>query len=170
MTSKHHWSAKNQKFQSRGHEVYLSVSFSNKRGLTLLSHNFINHRRELNGKNLVSLTISSISGALNHGWLGREEMGGFSGFIPRTHAQTETKSQLAYAADQLAEHWVNNLIKPIFLIMMFVRVECEEEFGLHLYACKKMLPYFFSAGHRNYARDGLVYIRTMEKLPRNPLD
>ncbi|KAG0720296.1 hypothetical protein GWK47_048801 [Chionoecetes opilio] len=29
-----------------------------------------------------------------------------------------------------------------------------------------MLPYFFSAGHINYARYGLYYLRSMEKLPK----
>ena len=28
-----------------------------------------------------------------------------------------------------------------------------------------MIPYFFAAGHWNYARDSLVYIRSMKKLP-----
>ena len=39
------------------------------------------------------------------------------------------------------------------------------KFGLRLYACKQMLPYFFAAGHWKYARDGLVYLRKMERLP-----
>lgn len=29
----------------------------------------------------------------------------------------------------------------------------------------KMLPYFFAAGHQNYARYGLFYLRAMEKMP-----
>ena len=49
----------------------------------------------------------------------------------------------------LAEHWVNNLIKPILLMMVYVRAEREGEFALHLDVCKKMLPYFFTAGHWN---------------------
>ena len=65
----------------------------------------------------------------------------------------------------LAEHWIKNLIYPAFLMLMYVRTEREGEFGLHLYTCKKMIPYFFAAGHWNYARDDTVYIRTMEKLP-----
>ena len=31
---------------------------------------------------------------------------------------------------------------------------------------KKMLPYFFSAVHVNYARYGLYYLRTMEAMPK----
>ena len=33
-----------------------------------------------------------------------------------------------------------------------------------------MIPYFFAAGHWNYARDSIVYLRTMEKLPNGLFD
>ena len=33
-----------------------------------------------------------------------------------------------------------------------------------------MIPYFFAAGHWNYARDGTVYIRMMENLPDSVLN
>ena len=62
---------------------------------------------------------------------------------------------------KLAKHWIKNLIEPVFLM----RAEREGDIALHLYACRKMIPYFFAAGHWNYARDSLVYIRSMEKLP-----
>ena len=68
---------------------------------------------------------------------------------------------------KLAKHWIQNLIEPVFLMMMYVRAERESDIGLHLYACRKMIPYFFAAGHWNYARDSLVYIRSMEKLPND---
>ena len=29
-----------------------------------------------------------------------------------------------------------------------------------------MLPHFFAAGHANYARYGLYYLRTMEAMPK----
>ena len=70
----------------------------------------------------------------------------------------------------LAEHWVKNLIRPVFLVMLFIRAERQGEFPLHLYACKKMLPYFFAAGNINYARYGFCYLMTMSKLPPNILD
>ena len=57
---------------------------------------------------------------------------------------------------KLAKHWIQNLIDPVFLMMMYVRAERESDIGLHLYACRKMIPYFFAAGHWNYARDSLV--------------
>ena len=65
----------------------------------------------------------------------------------------------------LAEHCIENFIKPLFLIILYVRAKREGEFGLHLYVCKQMMPYFFAAGHFNYARYGLCYINSMEKLP-----
>ena len=54
-------------------------------------------------------------------------------------------------------------------MMMYIRAEREGEFGLHFYCWKKMIPYFFAAGHWNYARDGIVYSRSMEKMPDNLL-
>ena len=65
----------------------------------------------------------------------------------------------------LAEHWIKNLIDPVFLMMKYLRAEREGEFGLHLYCCQKMIPYFFAAGHWNYARDGIVYLRSMQRMP-----
>jgi hypothetical protein len=38
------------------------------------------------------------------------------------------------------------------------------DFALHLYCCRMMMPYFFSAKHVNYARYGICYINTMENL------
>ena len=66
---------------------------------------------------------------------------------------------------RLAKHWISNLINPVFLMMLYIRAEREADFSLHLYASKEMLPYFFAAGHWNYARDGVAYVRMMENLP-----
>ena len=41
-----------------------------------------------------------------------------------------------------SEHWVKNLVQPVLLMLLYIRGESEEEFSLHLYACKKMIPYF----------------------------
>ncbi|XP_064094761.1 uncharacterized protein LOC135207056 [Macrobrachium nipponense] len=60
--------------------------------------------------------------------------------------------------------WVENLIKPVMLMMMFVRAEREADWPLHLFCVKEMLPYFFGDGHFNYARYCLYYLRSMEKL------
>ena len=60
--------------------------------------------------------------------------------------------------------WVDCFIKPVFLMMLYVRAERESEWPLHLVAVKRMLPYFFASGHVNYARYGLYYLRSMESL------
>jgi hypothetical protein len=48
--------------------------------------------------------------------------------------------------------WIQNLIKPVMIMMVFVRAEREGDWFLHLSAVQAMLPYFFAAGHFNYAR------------------
>ena len=60
--------------------------------------------------------------------------------------------------------WVNCLVQPV-LIMLFIRAEREAEWPLHLLAVKLMMPYFFATGHLNYARYGLYYLSSMERLP-----
>ncbi|KAK3889055.1 hypothetical protein Pcinc_006931 [Petrolisthes cinctipes] len=67
-------------------------------------------------------------------------------------------------ASRTTKQWVNNLILPVFLMMIFVRAERESDWALHLWAVKEMIPYFFASGHINYARYGLVYFRSMEKM------
>ena len=74
------------------------------------------------------------------------------------------------AKSNLAEHWVCNLIKPVLLMMLYVRAEREGELALHLDVCKRMLPYFLAASHWNYARDGTAYVQMMENLPGNVLN
>ena len=61
--------------------------------------------------------------------------------------------------NRLAKHWVHNLIRPVLLILLYIGSEREGEFFLHLYVCNQMLPYFFAAGHWNYARDCVAYVR-----------
>ena len=61
--------------------------------------------------------------------------------------------------------WIEVLIKPVLLMMAYIRAEREGDWILHLTTFRKMLPYYFAAGHVNYARYGLYYLRSMEKLP-----
>ena len=61
--------------------------------------------------------------------------------------------------------WVEILVKPVLLMMAYIRAEREGDWLLHLATFRKMLPYYFAAGHVNYARYGLYYVRSMEKLP-----
>ena len=64
----------------------------------------------------------------------------------------------------LSEVWIQNLLTPVLLMQLYIRAEREGEFALHLNVCKQMMPYFFAAGHVNYARYGLCYLRSMERL------
>ena len=41
---------------------------------------------------------------------------------------------------RLAELWIQNLINPVLLILLYLRAEREGEFALHLYVCKQMMP------------------------------
>lgn len=61
--------------------------------------------------------------------------------------------------------WIDCLVKPMFIMMAFVRAERESDWTLHMACIKEMIPYFFSAGHSNYSRAILVYLRTIERLP-----
>ena len=70
----------------------------------------------------------------------------------------------------LAEHWINNLIKPVLLMMLYLRAEREGDFSLHLYTCKQMIACYFAAKHVNYARYGICYIDSMEKLDSSVLE
>ncbi|XP_038064765.1 D(1A) dopamine receptor-like [Patiria miniata] len=81
----------------------------------------------------------------------------FSQFIPRLG---ELDNKL----------WVENLVKPVLLMMIFVRAEREGDWPLHLWAVNEMIPYFFAAGHHNYARYGLYYLRSMERLQGEVLE
>ena len=53
---------------------------------------------------------------------------------------------------RLTKLWLDCLIKPVLIMMLFVRAERDAEWVLHLHAVALMMPYFFPAGHVNYAR------------------
>ena len=94
------------------------------------------------------------------------------GFIDDVYSYEYLEKAMEYLAkmSMIAKHWINNLIRPDFLRMLFVRAEREGEFLLHLYACRQMIPYFFAAGHVNYARYGLCYLLSMSRFPTTILD
>ena len=66
-----------------------------------------------------------------------------------------------------AKHWVENLILPVLLMLIFIRAK-RGEWPLHLWAV--MIPYFFAVGHIHYARYGLIYLRSMQKLHGETLE
>ena len=94
------------------------------------------------------------------------------GFIDDVYSYQNLEKRIEYVAQKsmIDEHWINNLIRPVFLMMLFVRAEREGEFPLHLYACRQMIPYFFAAGHVNYARYGLCHLLSMSRLLPTILD
>ncbi|KAJ8351728.1 hypothetical protein SKAU_G00232040 [Synaphobranchus kaupii] len=84
--------------------------------------------------------------------------------IVRALRMMAEEDQIA-SQSRTAKLWVEVLVKPVFLMMSYIRAEREGDWLLHLTTFRKMLPYYFAAGHVNYARYGLYYLRSMEKLP-----
>ena len=86
--------------------------------------------------------------------------------------QTTFKSMLCNVASKsrTAKLWAGVLVKGAMLMMLYVRAEREGDWCLHLYAVKEIIPYFFAAGHMNYACYALYYLREMERLPSDILE
>ena len=61
--------------------------------------------------------------------------------------------------------WIDCLIKPVFVILRYIRAEREADWALHLNSVREMMSLFFAADHTHYARYALYYLRTMEQLP-----
>ena len=66
--------------------------------------------------------------------------------------------------------WVDCLIKPTLITLMFLRGERNGDFLLQQHCLNAMLPYFFAAGHHNYARYLSWYVRHMENFPQHAKD
>ena len=87
----------------------------------------------------------------------------------------ETAEGMVKILDKLASQskttqlWVDVFLKPVFIMMIYVRAEREGDWPLHLIAYRQMLPYFFASGHVHYARYGTVYLKEMEALPTEVL-
>ena len=88
-------------------------------------------------------------------------------YMSEINSYTELKSVLDEVSEKskTGKLWVDNLIKPVFLIMQYIRAEREGDWPLHLDVVSKMLPYFFAAGHHNYARYVTYYLNCMKNLP-----
>ncbi len=61
--------------------------------------------------------------------------------------------------------WVNCLIKPTLIAHRFIRAEREGNLLLREKCIEEMIPYFFSAGHFNYARYLSHYLGEVRNLP-----
>ena len=75
----------------------------------------------------------------------------------------------AASTSNTSKLWVDCFIKPVFIMMLYVRAEREGDWPLHLVAVKQMLPYFSASSHVNCARYGLCYLRSMERLGQEEL-
>ena len=62
--------------------------------------------------------------------------------------------------------WIDCVIKPVLLMQRYIRAERQSDWALHLSAVHEMLPYFYVAGHINYARYALYYLHAMQNLPQ----
>ena len=49
-------------------------------------------------------------------------------------------------------------------MLLFVRAEREGDWPLNISAVDEMMPYVFASAHFNYARYGLLYLRSMRHL------
>ena len=58
--------------------------------------------------------------------------------------------------------WVDCLIPPMFIVLLFVRAEGEGDWPLHLLAVEEMMPYCFASGHFKYARYGRALVFTID--------
>lgn len=64
----------------------------------------------------------------------------------------------------LGKLWIDCLIMPVWLALLFIRAEREANWLLHLYCVKQMIPYFFVAAHWNYAKYSTWYLSEMKAL------
>ena len=80
-----------------------------------------------------------------------------------------SRLEKAASVSKTSKLWADCFIKPVFIMMLYVRAEREGDWPLPLAAVKKMLPYFFASAHVNYARYGLYYLRSMESLGEEEL-
>ena len=70
----------------------------------------------------------------------------------------------------LSKQCIVNFIRPVMLMLIYIRAKRERDFALQMYTSHKMMPYFFAASQRNYVQYGLCYLLTMHNLPGNILD
>lgn len=57
-----------------------------------------------------------------------------------------------------------NLIKVMFLVMMFKRAECEGDWPLDLHVVSKLQSYFSATGHHHYALYATYCLNDMKNL------
>ena len=94
----------------------------------------------------------------------------------KENARLTSMGDLEDVLDELAAQsrttnmWVNNVIKPTFLMMRFCRASHEGDWPLHITTAEAMVAYMFAANKYNYSRYGLYYMRSMTWLGPDILD
>ena len=83
-----------------------------------------------------------------------------------SHSKLQDILQKRSSESRTTKMWVDVVIKPVFLSLMYIRAEREGDWPLHLEAVEAMLPLFYVADHINYARAGLYYLKSMKSLPK----
>ena len=63
--------------------------------------------------------------------------------------------------------WMDSLIKPKLLTLMFLRREWNGDFLLQQHCLKGMLPYFSATSYHNYAHYLSWNVQLMEHLPQH---
>ena len=56
-------------------------------------------------------------------------------------------------------------MKMVEILLMFIRAQREGNWNLHLHSFQRMIPYFMTYDHTNYARWGVIYVNEMHHLP-----
>ena len=56
--------------------------------------------------------------------------------------------------------WIDCLIRPVLIILKYVRAERGGDWHLHLRCVESLVPYFFAGGHVHYACHALYYLRS----------
>ena len=83
--------------------------------------------------------------------------------------ELEEKLENLSSQSRTAKMWISNVIRPVFIIMLYCRASYESDWLLHMKAVEMMLPYMFAAHKYNYSRYGLYYVQSMTRLPSNIL-
>ena len=53
----------------------------------------------------------------------------------------------------------------VSILLLFIRAQRDGVWDLHMYAFRRMLPFFFRYDHTHYARWGTIYLAEMNCLP-----
>ena len=79
-------------------------------------------------------------------------------------AQLKAKLLQYHAMNRTEKQWIDCLVQPIFIVLLFVRAEREGDWPLHRLVMDEMATYFFACAHFDCVRYGLLYLRSMQHI------